>query len=121
MIYKSLVRPRLSYGDIVYNQPNNSFLSEIIESLQYNTALAIPGTIKGSSKEKLTHELGFETLTDRQCMKKLAIYIRSYHQSNFPSSMMFYLHYKELDETNISFSHCCVEQKCSKTLFYCIQ
>ena len=31
-----------------------------IESLQYNAALAITGAIRGSSKEKLFQELGFE-------------------------------------------------------------
>ena len=53
IIYKSFIRPHLDYGDIVYDQPNNSSLSEKIESLQYNAALAITGAIKGSSKEKL--------------------------------------------------------------------
>ena len=33
IIYKSFIRPHLDYGDIVYNQPNNSSLSEKIESL----------------------------------------------------------------------------------------
>ena len=66
IIYKSFTRPHLDYGDIVYDQPNNSSLSEKIESLQYNAALAITGAIKGSSKEKLCQELGFESLKDRQ-------------------------------------------------------
>ena len=51
IIYKSFIRPHLGYGDIVYDQPNNSSLSEKIESLQYNAALATTGAIKGSSKE----------------------------------------------------------------------
>ena len=38
---------------MVYDQPNNSPLSEKIESLQCNAALAITGAMKGSSKEKL--------------------------------------------------------------------
>ena len=41
---------------MVYDQPNNSSLSEKIKSLQYNAALAITGAIKGSSKEKLYQE-----------------------------------------------------------------
>ena len=71
IIYKSFIRPHLDYGDIVYDQPNNSPLSEKIESLQYNAALAITGAIKGSSKEKLYQELGFESLKDRRWMRKL--------------------------------------------------
>ena len=66
IIYKSFIRPHLDYGDIVYDQPNNSSLSEKIESLQYNAALAITGAIKGSSKEKLCQELGFASLKDRR-------------------------------------------------------
>ena len=71
IIYKSFIRPHLDYGDIVYDQPNKSSLSEKIESLQYNAALAITGAIKGSSTEKLYQELGFESLKDRRWIRKL--------------------------------------------------
>ena len=33
-------------------------LSQMIESVQYNAALAITGAIRGSSREYLYHELG---------------------------------------------------------------
>ena len=52
-IYKSFVRPHLDYGDVTYDEPNNSSLSDKIESVQYNAALAITGAIRGGSKEKL--------------------------------------------------------------------
>ena len=71
IIYKSFIRPHLDYGDIVYDQTNNSSLSEKIESLQYNAALAITDTIKSSSKEILCLELGFESLKYRRWMRKL--------------------------------------------------
>ena len=45
-IYKSFVRPHLDYG-VIYNQPNNYRLSDKIESVQYNAALAISGAIRG--------------------------------------------------------------------------
>ena len=64
-IYKSFVRPHLDYGDVNYDQPNNSRLSDKIESVQYNAALAITGTIRGTSNEKLYQELGLESLKDR--------------------------------------------------------
>ena len=50
-IYKSFVRPHLDYDDVINDQPNNSSLSDKIESVQYNAALAITGTIRGTSKE----------------------------------------------------------------------
>ena len=71
IIYKSFIRPHLDYGDIVYDQPNKLSLYEKIESLQYNAVLAITGAIKDSSKEKFYQELGFESLKDRQLMRKL--------------------------------------------------
>ena len=37
-----------------------------IESLRYNAALAIAGTIQGSSKEKLYQEFDFEYLSSRR-------------------------------------------------------
>ena len=64
-IYKSFVRPHLDYGDVIYDQSNNSRLSDKIESVQYNAALAINGAIRGTSKEKLYQELGLESLKDR--------------------------------------------------------
>ena len=57
-IYKSFVRCHLNYGDVIYDQPNNSRLSGNIETVQYNAALVITGTIRGTSKEKLYQELG---------------------------------------------------------------
>ena len=84
VMYKSFIRPHLDYGDIVYDQPNNSSLSEKIESLQYNTALAITGAIKGSSKEKLYQELGFGSLKDRRWMRKLC-YLYKVISSKRPS------------------------------------
>ena len=52
-IYKSFVRPHLDYGDVIYDQSNNARMSDKIESVQYNAALAITGTIRGISKDKL--------------------------------------------------------------------
>ena len=71
IIYKSFIRPHLDYGDVVYDQPNNASVSEKLESLQYNAALAITGAIRGSSKEKLYQELGLESLKDRRWIRKL--------------------------------------------------
>ena len=43
-VYKSLIRPHLDYGDVIYDQHNNNGLSEKTESIQYNVALAITST-----------------------------------------------------------------------------
>ena len=58
-IYKSFIRPHLDYADILFEKPRNATFSNRIESAQCNAALAIAGTIRGTSKEKLYQELGF--------------------------------------------------------------
>ena len=42
--YKSFIRPRIDYGDIIYDQPNNDSFCKMIERVQYNAALT--GAIK---------------------------------------------------------------------------
>ena len=54
-------------------------LSQMIESVQYNAALAITGAIRGSSREKLYHELGLESLRDRRWYRKLCFYYKITH------------------------------------------
>ena len=71
-IYKSFVRSHLDYGNVIYDQPNNSRLSDKIESVQYNAALAITGAIRGTSKEKLYQELGLESLKDRRWLRRIS-------------------------------------------------
>ena len=51
----------------------------MIESVQYNAALAITGAIRGSSREKLYQELGFESLRDRRSYRKLCFYYKIRH------------------------------------------
>ena len=51
-IYKALLRPLLNYRDITYDQPHNEPVCEKLESVQYKDALAITGTIQGTSQEK---------------------------------------------------------------------
>ena len=52
-IYRSFARPHLDYGDVIYDQSENESFSSNIESVQYNTSLAITGTIRGTSQETL--------------------------------------------------------------------
>ena len=70
-VYKCFIRPHLDYGDVIYDQPNLSSLTNEIESVQYNPALAITGAIRGTSKEKLYQELGFESLKDKRRLRRL--------------------------------------------------
>ena len=61
-IYKSFIRPNLDYADIIYDQAYKVSFHPKLESIQYNSTLAITGAMKGTSTEKLYNELGLETL-----------------------------------------------------------
>ena len=61
-IYRTFIRPHLDYGDTIYCQTYNDSFHQNLESVQYNAALATTGGIRGTSLEKLYHELGLESL-----------------------------------------------------------
>ena len=54
-------------------------LTQKIESVQHNTALAFTGANRGSSREKLYHELGLKSLHDRRWYRKLCFYYKITH------------------------------------------
>ena len=56
-LYKVSARPNLDYCD-----SSQSIVSSEIRVLQYNACLAITGAIRGSLREKLNQDLGFESL-----------------------------------------------------------
>ena len=61
-ICKAFVIPHLDYGNILFDQAFNASSHETLESIQYNACLALTGTIRSTSKEKLHQELGLESL-----------------------------------------------------------
>ena len=63
-IYKSFVRPHLDYADVICDQPNNSRLSDKMETVQYNATLGITGAIRGTSKEKIYQDVNFSRIGD---------------------------------------------------------
>ena len=78
-IYKSFIRPHLDYGDIIYDKAFNESFHAKLESLQYNTTLAITGAIRGSSTEKIYEELGLESLKSRHWYRKMS-FVESYQK-----------------------------------------
>ena len=73
-IFKAFVRPYLNYGDVLYDQAFNSAFHGKLEAIQYNACLAITGTIRGTSREKLYHELGLKSLQLRRWCGKLCLF-----------------------------------------------
>ena len=73
-IYESFVRLHLAYADVIFDKPSNTTFSNEIERAQHNAALAIAGTIKDTSKEKVYQELGFETIKERRFPRLYCFY-----------------------------------------------
>ena len=75
-IYKIFVKPHLDFGDIICDQTYKASFHRKLESIQYSACLAITGTIRGTSYEKLNQELGLETLQSRRWFKKLCLFYK---------------------------------------------
>ena len=107
--FSDFMRPHLDYGDIVFNQSTNDSFCKKLESVQYNAALAITGTIKRtSSKVKLYKELGHESLKLRRKLKRLFTFnkmkttgLLSYLFSLIPNTVHSY-QTRKMDNVTIS-------------------
>ena len=73
-IYQLFIRPHLDYGDVLYDNPNNENFQSKSEKVQYRACLAIIGTIKGTSRETLSNELGLHSLIRRLWRNKLIFF-----------------------------------------------
>ena len=83
-IFKMHVRPHLDYCDMIYHIPATiretrdfdscrtlNYLMKLLESTQYQAALAVSGAWKGTSREKIYDELGWESLDQRRMFRRL--------------------------------------------------
>ena len=73
-IYKLYVRPHLDYGDIIYHRYDpemQSHFTQALEQTQYSAALAVTGAWRGTSRQRLYNELGWESLYDRRWYRRL--------------------------------------------------
>ena len=85
-IYKLFVQPCMDYGDVIYHIPgkvcdfSGNFvlpnLMEKLESVQYSAALAVTETWRGTSREKLYTDLGWESLNSRRWSRRLTLFYK---------------------------------------------
>jgi len=69
-LYKSMVRPLLEYGDVVWD--NCTIVEQqMLEHIQYEAARVVTGALKGSSSNRLRNELAWEELKSRRKIHKL--------------------------------------------------
>ena len=64
-IYKSLIRPLMEYGDVIWNNCYDCD-SALLDNVQYEAARLVTGAIKGTSSARLYKELAWESLTFRR-------------------------------------------------------
>ena len=57
IIQKPFVRPHFDYCDIIYDEPKNESSCKKLDQVQYNAALAINGTTRGTSQTKLCNSI----------------------------------------------------------------
>ena len=104
-IYKSFIRPHLDYGDIIYDKAYNSSFYQNLEKTQYNSALAIAGAIRGTSKEKRYKELALKSLEKRRWYWKLCYFYKIFNKQsptyllniNLVSSRSYFTRYTQND------------------------
>ena len=80
-IFKMHIRSHLDYCDFIYHMPalKNNYTHDInltdnmnsLESLQYQSALAVTGAWKGTNRDKIYEQLGWETLHNRRESRRL--------------------------------------------------
>ena len=86
--YKSFVRSKLEYGDVIYHKcPFNKSLMPLsdtnmtsimrnLESIQYKASLIVTGAWHGTSRSKLYNELGWESLNNRRWFKQMCLFYK---------------------------------------------
>ena len=118
-IYKLYVRPHLDYGDIIYHKHDPEMhlhFTQKLEQTQYSAALAVTGAWRGTSRQKLYNELGWETLYHRRWYRRLC-HFYSLCKSKAPA----YLYSEIPQQRNLVYNlrnpHC-YEQPTGRTIRY---
>ena len=80
-IYKMRIRSHFDYCDYIFHTPaliNNSstdinlnYVMDSLESLQYQAATAVTGTWKGTNRDKIYDQLGWESLHNRREFRRI--------------------------------------------------
>ena len=73
--FKLYVRPHLDYGYIIYNGQLIDMMNAL-ESMQYQAGLIVSKCWKGTSRQTLYNEFGWENLSERRVFRRFAIYFK---------------------------------------------
>ena len=73
--YKLYIRPHLDYADVIYHNQRTDLMN-LVDQVQYKAALITSGCWKGTSRERLYDELGWESLSDRRWVRRLTLFYK---------------------------------------------
>ena len=72
-------RPRNAHTVKILKSPKLNHQMEKLKSVQYSAALAVTGAWKGTSRDKLYEELGWESLNLRRWSRRLVLFFKFVH------------------------------------------
>ena len=78
-VYKLYVRPHLDYGDIIYHKYDPQMclsFTQKLEQTQCSAALTVTGAWRGTNRQRLYAELGWESLYDRRWYRRLCHFFK---------------------------------------------
>ncbi len=75
ILYKSMVRPLLEYGDVIFVNCTQEDASRL-ERAQVEAGSVISGAMNGTSHEKILLELSWDTLADRRTLHQLVLFYK---------------------------------------------
>ena len=89
IIYISVIRPRLEYADVVWNNCTR-YQVNALEKLQLEAARIVTGATKLVSLEVLYNETGWESLETRRSKHKMCLFYKMNKSKsrNYPSSLV---------------------------------
>ena len=70
-LYKSLIRPLIEYSDVIWDNCCE-WESQLLESVQYESARVVTGAIEGTSGRRLRDELAWEVLSVKRKLQNLS-------------------------------------------------
>ena len=74
-LYKSVIRPLMEYADVVWDGCSES-VSDLLESVQYESAKVVTGAMRGTGRQRLLEELAWEDLKTRRSIHKLVLFFK---------------------------------------------
>ena len=114
-IYKTFIRPRLDYADIIYDKPGKVNFESKLEKVQYNACLAITGDIHGSKSDSIHAELGLESLSARRWYQKLLFFYKIIYGLS-PAYLTAYINFaSDKSHNTIPSSQRCLEEPICRT------